>query len=213
MNPAVALAVFPVIFVAELPDKTMAASLVLAMRGRALAVWLGGAAAFAVHVLIATTVGILVFRLLPDRAVDGLVAAVFFAGAVMTAREAWRGRRLEESPHASPDPHAQASLPAAGGGTRNGAGPLLRTALTAFFVIFTAEWGDLTQILTVNLTVRYHAPLSVGVGALLALWSVAALAVAGGRRLSAVVSPAILRAVTALALAGFACYSAWGALT
>jgi putative Ca2+/H+ antiporter (TMEM165/GDT1 family) len=46
-----------VIFLGELPDKTMFASLVMATRGRPLAVWLGATAAFAVHVVIATTVG------------------------------------------------------------------------------------------------------------------------------------------------------------
>ena len=55
MNPAVAAAVFPVIFLGELPDKTMFASLVMATRGRPFAVWLGATAAFAVHVVIATT--------------------------------------------------------------------------------------------------------------------------------------------------------------
>ena len=58
-----------------------------------------------------------------------------------------------------------------------------RTVLTAFVVIFIAEWGDLTQILTANLAVRYHSPVSVGVGALAALWLVAAIAVGGGQGL------------------------------
>ena len=34
--------------------------------------------------------------------------------------------------------------------------------MTAFVVIFLAEWGDLTQVLTANLAVRYHSALSVG---------------------------------------------------
>jgi hypothetical protein len=49
VNLAVAAAVFPVIFLGELPDKTMFASLVMATRGRPFAVWLGATAAFAVH--------------------------------------------------------------------------------------------------------------------------------------------------------------------
>ena len=53
--------------------------------------------------------------------------------------------------------------------------------MTAFIVIFLAEWGDLTQILTANLAAHYHAPVSVGVGAVLAMWAVAALAVIGGK--------------------------------
>ena len=57
MNLAIALAVFPVIFVGELPDKTMFASLVLASRGHPASVWVGAAGAFMVHVVIATTIG------------------------------------------------------------------------------------------------------------------------------------------------------------
>ena len=55
MNLAVIGTVFAVIFIGELPDKTMVASLVMSTRGRPLAVWLGAAPAFVVHVVIATT--------------------------------------------------------------------------------------------------------------------------------------------------------------
>ena len=44
MNVVTALAVFGVIFTAELPDKTMVASLVLGTRFRPLFAWLGIAA-------------------------------------------------------------------------------------------------------------------------------------------------------------------------
>ena len=63
-----------------------------------------------------------------------------------------------------------------------------RIALTAFVVIFVAEWGDLTQILTANLAAHYHDALSVGVGALLALWTVAGLAVVSGQSVLRVVN-------------------------
>ena len=55
--------------------------------------------------------------------------------------------------------------------------------VTAFVVIFIAEWGDLTQILTANLAAHYNAPLSVGIGATLALWAVAGIAGASGQTL------------------------------
>ena len=58
-----------------------------------------------------------------------------------------------------------------------------RVASTSFLVILVAEFGDLTQIVIVNLAAKYHDPLSVGVGGLLALWAVAGLAIAGGRGL------------------------------
>lgn len=66
--------------------------------------------------------------------------------------------------------------------------------LTAFIVIFLAEWGDLTQIVTANLAAKYHSPLSVGVGSLLALGSVAAIAVVGGQGDRGVECPGSTRA-------------------
>ena len=80
-------------------------------------------------------------------------------------------------------------------------------------VIFTAEWGDLTQLLTANLAVHYHAPLSVATGAILALWAAAAIAVTGGRWLSRVIDPFLIRVVTAGLLAGFGIYTAVAALS
>ncbi len=151
--------VFPLIFIGELPDKTMFASLVLATRGRPFSVWLGATIAFTVHVVIAVTVGVALFHLVPHRAVSVVVAAMFFLGAWW----AWRAR------NAAPE---RVDV----GVTRSAA----RTVGTATTVLFLAEWGDLTQILTANLAARYHDPLSVGVGALAALAAVAALAVAGG---------------------------------
>jgi putative Ca2+/H+ antiporter (TMEM165/GDT1 family) len=87
-----------------------------------------------------------------------------------------------------------------------------RVVTTAFVVIFIAEWGDLTQILTANLAVHYHAPLSVAVGAVLALWSVAAIAVVSGQGLLRYVKISVVRRVTGVVLLGFAAYAAWSAI-
>src|SRR5690242_11808387 len=95
MSLAVAAATFPVIFVGELPDKTMFASLVLASRGRPLAVWLGAAGAFLVHVVIATTVGVGLFNVLPHRGVDAVVAVLFAAGAAYAFWESTREDEVE----------------------------------------------------------------------------------------------------------------------
>ena len=81
--------------------------------------------------------------------------------------------------------------------------------LTAFVVIFLAEWGDLTQIVTANLAAKYHSPLSVGVGSLLALWTVAAIAVASGQTLLRFVNVSTVRKLTAVVLVGLAAYSAY----
>ena len=189
LHPYVALVCFPVIFVGELPDKTMFASLVMATKGRPHHVWLG-AAAFAVHVAIATTIGVALFAVLPHRAVEAVVAAMFLGGALY----AWREGTKDEEQLAE----RKASKPG--------------IVLSAFIVIFLAEWGDLTQILTANLAAKYHSPLSVGVASVLALWSVAGLAVAGGTTLLRFVNITTIRRVTAAVLLVLASYSAYTAI-
>src|ERR1700735_479678 len=61
VNFAIVVAVFPVIFIGELPDKTMFASLVMSTRGKPFFVWLGAAGAFVVHVVVAPSVGVCIF--------------------------------------------------------------------------------------------------------------------------------------------------------
>lgn len=195
MNLATIGAVFAVIFVGELPDKTMVASLVMSTRGHPFAVWLGSAGAFAVHVVIATTLGTVVFHLLAPRAVDGVVAVIFLVGAGLAAVDAVREHRHKDQPAPPPVP------------SRPG-----RTAATAFAVIFAAEWGDLTQLLTANLAAHYRDPLSVATGAILALWTVSAIAVTGGRWLGSVINAVAIRIGTAVLLAVLGGYTAWIAL-
>ena len=73
--------------------------------------------------------------------------------------------------------------------------------------MFLGEWGDITRITTANLTARYGDPLSVGVGALLALWSVAALALTVGRGLVQRVPARLVRRITGVLLAVLAVLS------
>ncbi len=195
MNLGVLAAVFPVIFLGELPDKTMFASLVMATRGRPFAVWLGATAAFALHVVIATTVGVLLIDILPHGAVELAVALTFFAGAGFALYDGLRGGDDQEQDDAS-----QAVM------------RRRRSAITTFVVIFLAEWGDLTQVLTVNLAARYHSPWSVGAGALLAMAAVAGIAVAGGQGLLRFVNVSVVRVITAAVLVILGCYASWAAL-
>jgi len=180
---------FGVVFLGELPDKTMFASLILATRGRPVRVWIGAAVAFAVHVAIAVTVGIALFALVPHLVLDLVVAAMFLAGAAY----AWLERPEGDEPAR---PHR------AGGRS---------AVLTAFVVIFLAEWGDLTQILTANLAARNHAPLEVAVGATAALWAVAALAVSAGQTLQRHLNVRLIHRVTAIVLLCLAGYTLWSA--
>lgn len=187
MHLAVIVTVFAVIFPAELPDKTALASLILGSRYRPGYVFAGVAAAFLVHVVLAIAAGSLL-GLLPRRPLEIIVAVLFALGAVLLLR----GRREDEA-------EEQVDL--------HGRPPgFWRIALTSFTVILIAEFGDLTQIATATLAARYHSPLSVGLGAILALWAVAALAIVGGRGLLKVIPLTWISrgaAIIMLVLAGF----------
>lgn len=182
MNLALVLTTFAVVFPAELPDKSLLASLVLGTRYRPLPVFLGVAAAFAIHVCVAVAIGG-IFSLLPRRLVLLVVAALFAGGAALMLL----GR--EEEP--------DGSTPAAAG---LGTAPL-RVALTAFGVVFLGEWGDITQVTTANLAARYADPLSVGVGAVLALWTASALALSVGQGLLRRLPTRLVRRLAGLLLA------------
>ena len=186
----VAALTFGVIFVAELPDKTALASLMLGARYRASYVFCGIAAAFALHVALALAAGSLL-ALLPHRWVQGVVGVLFLAGAVLL----WR-HHDEDGKQAVKQPREAGFWKVAGSG---------------FMLILVAEFGDLTQIMTANLAARYGDPLSVGVGAVLALWSVAALGILGGWALMRRVPLHLIAKVAAvvmLVLAGFSLYEA-----
>jgi Ca2+/H+ antiporter, TMEM165/GDT1 family len=182
---AVALTAFAVIFPAELPDKSLFASLVLGTRFRPLPVFCGVAAAFAVHVVIAVAVGG-VFALLPRRLVLFVVAALFAGGSVLLLTGREDDQQAVATARDAADQHP------------------LRVALASFGVVFLGEWGDITQITTANLAARYGDPLSVGIGALLALWSVAALALTLGRGLLRRVPTRLVRRLTGAVLGALA---------
>src|SRR5579884_2267960 len=84
MNLSIIAIVFGVIFIAELPDKSMFASLVLGTRFPKRYVWTGAAAAFLVHVTIAVAAGHLM-TLLPHRLLEAIVGGLFLIGAGLLA--------------------------------------------------------------------------------------------------------------------------------
>jgi len=180
--------VYVIIFVAELPDKTMIATLIMGSRYRPVLVWLGATLAFAVHATIAVAVGQLL-QLLPHRWIEGVTAVLFAAGAAYLLFVPEKEQEAEGETEAD--------------SARRG----IKTVGTAFLVIFVGEFGDLTQILTANLAAKYHAPASVFVGAYAALLSVAAIGAFGGRALLRFLPLAIIRKAGGVLLAGFAIYS------
>jgi Ca2+/H+ antiporter, TMEM165/GDT1 family len=195
---AVAAAVFVITFLAELPDKSLFASMVLGTRYRPFHVWAGAAAAFAVHMAIAVAAGQVLVTLVPHRLMEAIVAALFVAGAAYLLITSLR-----------PD-HGH-SADAARQGNRPPS--FLRVAGTGFAVVFLAEWGDITQITAANLTARYADPVSVFLGATLGLWAVAGLAVTAGAKSLAVIPMAWVRRIGAAILLGFGVYSAIAAVT
>lgn len=191
---AVAATVFGLIFLGELPDKTAVAGLVLGTRFPWRWVFTGMAAAFLTHVIIAVAVGSLI-SLLPRRPVEGIVAVMFLLAAVLI----WREGLDQEATDADE-----------GSPVSDDAG-FWKVASLGYAVIFVAEWGDLTQILTANLAARYHDPLSVGVGATLGLWAVGLLAILGGKTLLTVLPIkwiTRIAAVVMLVLAGISLVAA-----
>lgn len=173
IDPAVVATTFALIFPAELPDKTFIATLVLATRFRHLWVWWGVAAAFLVQVTIAVTAGSLL-TLLPERLVLGITFLLFAAGAVIMVRGGLASRAAEMT--AQEDEAAAVEKRTAAESITSPA----RVFAISFVVLFTAEWGDLSQLLTAGLAARTGDPVSVFFGSWAALLVVSGLAVLAG---------------------------------
>jgi putative Ca2+/H+ antiporter (TMEM165/GDT1 family) len=187
---------FVLTFLAELPDKSMLASVVLGTRYRPSWVWTGAAAAFAVHMALAVTAGRLL-ALAPHRVVDGVVAGLFVAGSGYLWVASFR-------------PGDQEGDDAARQGGRQLS--FLRVAAMSFGVVFLAEWGDITQLTTANLAARYD-PLLVFAGATLGLWTVAAAAIGLGAKSMDLIPVAWVRRITATIMLGLGVYTAVAAIT
>jgi putative Ca2+/H+ antiporter (TMEM165/GDT1 family) len=182
MSLVVAATAFLLILPIELPDKTFIATLVLATRYKPLPVWIGVSAAFAVQTVVAVTLGGLIGEL-PRVPVEIFAAMMFFVGAVILIRGARRADVEEvETEHAF-EAKAKAGIHG------------WQVVGTSFLVLFVAEWGDLSQLLTAGLVVKYEDPLSVAVGAFLALATVSALGAVLGRTLLRLIKPATIRRI------------------
>ncbi|EFL41571.1 TMEM165/GDT1 family protein [Streptomyces griseoflavus] len=182
--------VFGVVFLAELPDKTALAGLVLGTRYRASYVFAGVAAAFAVHVALAVAAGS-VLTLLPQQIVHAITGVLFLGGAAVLLM------KKDEDEEEVRRPENQSFWKVSGAG---------------FMLILVAEFGDLTQIMTANLAARYDDPLSVGLGAVLALWSVAGLGIVGGKALMKRVPLKLITQIAAVLMVGLGVWSLWEAI-
>ena len=180
-----ALTAFVLIVPVELPDKTFVATLVLATRYRPLPVWCGVVAAFGVQCLVAVTAGRLV-SLLPETPVRLVAAGLFAVGAVIL----FRGARNADTEEKEQEHEYEEKL---AGPSRSG----LRAAGTSFLVLFAAEWGDLSQLLTAGLVARGGHPVAVFFGSWAGLAVVSAAAVLLGRVLLRHVRLSVVRYIGA----------------
>ncbi|BDH54785.1 UPF0016 family membrane protein [Streptomyces albus] len=185
LDPLALVTAFGLIFLAELPDKTMFASLAMGTRMRPLYVWFGTSTAFLVHVAIAVGAGSLI-GLLPDWIVRLVSALLFAFGAFMLLRG---GDDDEDEEGAAK--------------TVTGFWPVYTTA---FMAVFISEWGDLTQITTANLAAT-NGTLSTAIGAAAALMSVSALALLASRFIAQRVPLKTVQRIGGLCMAGLAIWS------
>ncbi len=195
MSLTAAATTFAAVLPAELPDKTIIACLILSSRYRPSVVFGGAATAFLAQVIIAVAAGG-ALSLLPRHLIEACAAGVFVIGAVLLLIHRENKDEDDEEEDSGRD------------GARSGFWPVFGTA---FAVVFLAEFGDLTQLVTVSLAARFHDPVSVGIGATLALWVAAGCAVTLGWRLLKLIPMQWLTrgaAVVMLALAATSGYAA-----
>jgi putative Ca2+/H+ antiporter (TMEM165/GDT1 family) len=170
MSPGALLGIFALIFLLELPDKTMVATIVMSSRARPLAVALGASAGFVVQMGIAVGAGGLL-ALLPLRVKDVIVGLLFLGGAAYLLL-------VKEK-----DQEAQGERAAA----QEKRSTWARELFTAFSVIFVGEFGDLTQIQAANFATKLHQPFEVFAACSAALICVAFLGAFAGQALQRVV--------------------------
>jgi Ca2+/H+ antiporter, TMEM165/GDT1 family len=182
MSFAIAVTAFLLIVPIELPDKTFIATLVLATRYKPLPVWLGVSAAFAVQTVVAVTLGGLIGRL-PRTPVEFFAGLMFVTGGVILIRGAGKADAEEAETEEEFEAKTQPGIHG------------WRVVGASFLVLFVAEWGDLSQLLTASLVVKYQDPVSVGVGAFVALATVSALGALLGRALLKRIRLATIRRV------------------
>ncbi len=158
MNLEIILAVFGLVFLAELGDKTQIIILTLAARQKAAMVLAGALAAFFLLNLVAVAVGTLVYHVIPLRALQWLAGGTMILFGLLSIFKKTGGEATDEE-----------------------AG---KSFFKAFLLILLMELGDKTQLTLVALTARYGRPLSVFLGGTLALWASSALAVLLGSQLA-----------------------------
>jgi len=187
------ISTFCIIFVAELPDKTALAALILSTKYRARDVIIGAWLAFLVQTIVAVIAGSFL-TLLPAEPIRIASGVGFLVFAVLALK---RNEEADEKEEAASVAQAKSQRP---------------VWLISFLVIFAAEWGDLTQLATAALVAQSGHALSVGIGAVLALWAVTVVAAYSGSQLGKVLKPRLLNVISGLLFAAIGLFIIYSAL-
>lgn len=174
------VAVFGVIFLAEIVDRSNLALMSLSGQGDSRQVWLGAAAAFLVSTTLAVVLGTLLFQALSGFLVEiRLAGGLIIVGyAVLTLLRPVPDGSGERSP-SPPEPGSWKGHP----------------IYAAFLVVLLLEMGDNTQLLTLLFTASLADPLVVFLAAFLGLLAASALGTGLGRWLAGRVEARRLRTI------------------
>ena len=165
MKQAIFFSTFGLIFLAELGDKTQLTAMALALRYPWRRIFVGIAAAFFVLNLAAVAVGKILFLMLPIFWVTLVSALLFLYFGYSTLRHACDADDDDDAP-----PPTAATA-----------------ARTAFIMIFMAELGDKTQLVTASQAAQHSDSLMgmsmVFASSTLALWCVSLIGIFAGKQL------------------------------
>ena len=184
---------FCIIFIAELPDKTALAALILATKYKARDVIMGAWLAFLAQTVVGVAAGS-VLTLLPAKPIRIASGMGFLVFSFLALR-----RNAEEDQE---EEMSSVTL----------AKPQRPIWLVSFLVIFAAEWGALTQLATAALVARNGRPFSIGVGAVLALWTVTVLAAYSGSQVGKLLKPRQLNIISGVLFAAIGLYIIYSAV-
>ena len=184
MNWGLFASTFTLIALAELPDKTAFATILMATRNRPMPVFIGAALAFLIQNTVAVVFGKGI-RFLPQNWVHLAAGIMFLVFAIMMLRKTNEAAEADsERPNDS----------------------FWRVVRHSFLIIFIAEWGDLTQLAMASLVAKYNDPWTIFTAATLSLWLVTAVAVFIGHHFKKLIHPRILNYTAAAAFTAVGIY-------
>jgi putative Ca2+/H+ antiporter (TMEM165/GDT1 family) len=174
---------FGLIALAEIGDKSQLICMTMAVRHRAMPVLLGAIVAFTILNLLAVLFGAAASNWLPDTAVYAIVAVLFIIFGI----HGWRTK-----PGSNMDNITEKSARS--------------VWIATFLLVFVSEFGDKTQVAVAGLSSAAQ-PISVWIGATLALAVTSALGVLAGRTLLQRIPIAMLHRISAIVFFGLAVYA------